>query len=185
MTAGDDTLGRRGFLRMTGAAAVTAAGATVLVGPRGALGVELTGALNTHEAETLLAMLRRLYPHPSLGDMYYLNVVAVLDKTASDDAATQTLLRDGVARLDSILKVPFVDLSDGYRLNVLQHIEGESFFEKVRGTAVTGLYDQDLVWRQLGYEGPSFPKGGYVHRGFDDLAWLPEPPPAASPPAEG
>jgi len=25
----------------------------------------------------------------------------------------------------------------------------------------------------LGYEGPSFDKGGYINRGFDDLDWLP------------
>jgi hypothetical protein len=31
------------------------------------------------------------------------------------------------------------------------------------------------VWDLLGYEGPSFDKGGYLHRGFNDLDWLPEP----------
>ena len=27
----------------------------------------------------------------------------------------------------------------------------------------------------LGYEGSSFEQGGYLHRGFNDLDWLPEP----------
>jgi hypothetical protein len=27
----------------------------------------------------------------------------------------------------------------------------------------------------LGYEGPSFDKGGYLNRGFNDLDWLPDP----------
>jgi hypothetical protein len=35
------------------------------------------------------------------------------------------------------------------------------------------LYDSAEVWDLLGYEGPSFDKGGYLHRGFDDLDWLP------------
>jgi hypothetical protein len=26
----------------------------------------------------------------------------------------------------------------------------------------------------LGYEGPSFDKGGYLERGFNDLDWLPD-----------
>jgi hypothetical protein len=28
------------------------------------------------------------------------------------------------------------------------------------------------VWTKLGYEGPSAPEGGYLHRGFDDIDWL-------------
>jgi hypothetical protein len=35
------------------------------------------------------------------------------------------------------------------------------------------LYDDAEVWDLLGYEGASFDKGGYLHRGFDDLDWLP------------
>jgi hypothetical protein len=27
----------------------------------------------------------------------------------------------------------------------------------------------------MGYPGPSFADGGYIHRGFNDLSWLPEP----------
>jgi hypothetical protein len=31
------------------------------------------------------------------------------------------------------------------------------------------------VHELLGYEGPAYEKGGYLHRGFDDLDWLPTP----------
>jgi hypothetical protein len=31
------------------------------------------------------------------------------------------------------------------------------------------------VWELVGYEGPSYDRGGYLHRGFDDLDWLPRP----------
>lgn len=37
------------------------------------------------------------------------------------------------------------------------------------------LYDDAEAWDALGYEGESFDKGGYIHRGFNDLDWLPEP----------
>ena len=37
------------------------------------------------------------------------------------------------------------------------------------------LYSDPEVWELLGYEGPSFDKGGYIDRGFDDLDWLPDP----------
>ena len=49
------------------------------------------------------------------------------------------------------------------------------FFAIVHSTTVVALYDQPQVWDLLGYEGPSFDKGGYLHRGFDDLDWLPDP----------
>ena len=51
----------------------------------------------------------------------------------------------------------------------------EYFFRRIRSTAVVALYDQAEVWELLGYEGSSFDKGGYLHRGFDDLDWLPDP----------
>jgi hypothetical protein len=38
-----------------------------------------------------------------------------------------------------------------------------------------GLMNQKSVWPRLGYEGSSFEKGGYRHRGFDDIDWLPAP----------
>ena len=40
---------------------------------------------------------------------------------------------------------------------------------------MVALYDDHEVWDLLGYEGSSFDKGGYLHRGFDDLDWLPRP----------
>jgi len=186
MTAHDSNMDRRRFLRLGGAAAaVTAVSAPVLVASDRALAIELTGALDQHSADTLLAMLRRLYPHSSLGDIHYLNVVAALDGEAESNAETKTLLREGVKELDAAKSLAFKELSAGYQTKVLEGIEGNAFFEKVRGKAVVSLYNQKLVWRKLGYEGASFPKGGYINRGFDDLTWLPEPPASASPAAHG
>jgi len=39
---------------------------------------------------------------------------------------------------------------------------------------VVSLYNQHDVWTKLGYEGPSWEKGGYLERGFNDIDWLPE-----------
>ena len=51
-------------------------------------------------------------------------------------------------------------------------MESSAFFQTVRGTTVVSLYNNPLVWRHFGYEGPSYGFGGYIHRGFDDLNWL-------------
>ena len=56
-------------------------------------------------------------------------------------------------------------------------------FQAVRGKTVVSLYNQPAVWEKFGYEGPSYPHGGYILNGFDDLSWLPDPPAEASPPA--
>ena len=42
----------------------------------------------------------------------------------------------------------------------------------VGGGLVVGLYNQKEIWPIFGYEGESFSKGGYIDRGFDDIAWL-------------
>ena len=45
----------------------------------------------------------------------------------------------------------------------------------MRSTAVVEVYSDERTWHLVGYEGPSFDKGGYINRGFNDLDWLPDP----------
>jgi hypothetical protein len=54
--------------------------------------------------------------------------------------------------------------------------------QRVRAQCITSLYNNDMAFAHFGYEGEAFSKGGYVHRGFNDLTWLPNPPTDASPP---
>ena len=49
---------------------------------------------------------------------------------------------------------------------------GVPFVAVSGGGLVTGLYNQKEVWPLFGYEGESYSKGGYIDRGFDDIAWL-------------
>ena len=69
----------------------------------------------------------------------------------------------------------FAELSADLQLEVLEGIEGTDFFELVRSTAVVEVYADERTWQLVGYEGPSFDKGGYIDRGFNDLDWLPDP----------
>ena len=70
---------------------------------------------------------------------------------------------------------PFAELAADEQLAVLEGISHTPFFQLVRSTTVTFMYSDREVWQVLGYEGESSDKGGYLHRGFDDLDWLPEP----------
>ncbi len=37
---------------------------------------------------------------------------------------------------------------------------------------IFSFYGDPVVWKFLGYEGPSNDLGGYVNRGFGDIEWL-------------
>ena len=178
-------MNRRQFLQTSGLAAAgvaaTASGA-VLIAPDGAWALQL-GALDEHTARTLLVMSRRIYPHDSLGDMYYAVVVEGLDGAARTDKDVNALLADGVAGLDSAMAIKWLDLSEGNQLKVLKGVQDTPFFQKVRGATVVSLYNNPLAWRHFGYEGASSDYGGYLERGFDDLNWLARPSEDASPKA--
>ena len=59
-------------------------------------------------------------------------------------------------------------------LSLLRRVEDLEFFGFIRRTTVLNLYGDPDVLKALGYEGESFSQGGYLHRGFDDLDWLPK-----------
>ena len=180
-------MNRRQFLETSGratAGVAVLAGATVLADPKGAWALELA-SLDEHTAKSLLAMTRTLYPHDTLADQYYAGVVGALDGEAAGNADLAASLKEGVADLDAAMGVPFVELSEGNRLEVLTARQDSPFFQKVRGTTIVALYNNPLVWRHFGYEGASFEFGGYLDRGFDDLNWLPQPSAEASPKATG
>jgi hypothetical protein len=136
-------------------------------------------ALEQHVAETVAALARTLYPHDALPDQVYGRVSATIDAAAREDAAQARMVSDGVADLDGRGDKTFLERSADERLADAKAIEGSELFDLVRSTAVVEVYSDAATWRALGYEGASFAKGGYLHRGFDDLDWLPDPPQGA------
>ena len=127
----------------------------------------MADAVSEHALTTTLQVARVMFPHDMLPDIAYAKVVKALEAEAETIEA-------GVARLDD--PTPFLELDEDRQLEVLRSSEGTDYFELVRSTAVVELYDNPLVWKALGYEGPSAHLGGYLHRGFDDVDWLPDPP---------
>ena len=118
---GNQGLNRRRFLQNSGIAVAAAAGAGVgarIFDPSGAWAIETT-TLNAHQASTLLAMARHLFPHDFLGDEYYARVVESLDGQAAGDGNVKAQLADGIADLDGAFDIAWVDLSNGYQLQVL------------------------------------------------------------------
>jgi hypothetical protein len=123
----------------------------------------------------LVRLLRVMFPHPKLPDGPYEQTADKVIEAANASTWSLVSLLQGLGTLDSVSGETFLDLDDADALKVLRHLEGTEFFGLIRRTAVVALYDDPEVWTALGYEGPSYDEGGYIHRGFDDLDWLPDP----------
>jgi hypothetical protein len=137
--------------------------------------------LNAHEGETLLKVTRQIFPHDRLDDSDYIKVVQDLDAEAGKTPETAKVLHDGVANLDRNTNSKFITMSDHNQVGALKKVEDTPFFQKVHSTELVSLYNNHVVWKKLGYQGASYPIGGYLHHGFNDLNWLPDPPEWASP----
>lgn len=128
-----------------------------------------------HDHQTLTRMLRVMYPHDSFPRGPYERTARAVFDAVAGDPHRQAKLRQGLDDLDSLRPDAFIDLDEAAALTILRGIQDAPFFVDLLGVAGVAFYDDREVWDLLGYEGPSFDKGGYLERGFNDLDWLPEP----------
>jgi hypothetical protein len=133
------------------------------------------GDMAARAGPALTRLIRAMFPHPAFPDGPYERCAATILEAAEEDVRLYTQLDQGLRDLDAVGGAPFADLDPEAQLALLRRISDTEFFEGVRSRVITSLYDDREVWELLGYEGPSFAQGGYLHRGFDDLDWLPEP----------
>lgn len=133
-------------------------------------------AISAGARRTLIRLLRVAYPHSSFPDGPYERTAdAVIDKV--DGSVFHALaLGHGLASLDGAAAGgSFLELDDAAAYALLRQVEHADFFRLIRSVAVVSLYNDQETWAILGYEGSAFEHGGYLHRGFDDLDWLPDP----------
>ena len=137
--------------------------------------------LSEQARATCLQAVRTIYPHDGLPDEAYEKVVRAVEarggrrRGGRGDAAT-TGSPTSTARL-------VASLDAGARLDAIRATRAPRSSSCCTPTPIVELYDNPLVWKAFGYEGPSTHLGGYVDRGFDDLDWLPDPPLALDPTA--
>ncbi len=132
------------------------------------------------EARTnLVRLLRAAYPHPNFPDGPYERTADHIIGQLDESLWHRIALTSGLESLDASAQrsrgTAFADLDDESALALLRGIADAEFFTFIRGVTVVTLYNDHEVWDLLGYEGESYSKGGYLHRGFDDLDWLPSP----------
>lgn len=175
----DLPLVRREFLKGSGILMGTIVAGSLLaaLAPSAVWALELK-TLSQTQGATLMSMARVLYPHKKLPDAVYALLAKDLDAKAAADPATAALLAQGTAALDA---AGFARAGAARRLAIVKSMQGQPFFNAVRGQCVTSLYDNDMAFAVFGYPGSSWERGGYITRGFQDLKWLPAPSAEQSP----
>ncbi len=171
-------LSRRSVLGAGGASlmALSVLPTGMIVGPDSAWAVTAE-ALKPESFATLVQMSRDIYPHDRLADKFYAAAVQSFDAAAAASEDDKTLFENGVIGLDAAAMgahgVPYAQVGwEIDRVALLRGMEKSGFFQRVRGSLVTGIYNNQEVWPLFGYEGESASKGGYIDRGFNDIDWL-------------
>ena len=186
---GGPRLTRREFLAgsavLTGTLAVGSP--LALLAPSRSWAAELQ-VFDEGEARKLLRLTQVIFPHEGMPDAINALAVKDLDTAAggndgmSADSPLAQAIREGLVRLDEEIGGDWMAADADAQLAAVEAITDTELFQTVRGRCITSLYDNDLAYAHFGYEGEAFDKGGYLYRGFDNLAWLPDPPAEASPP---
>lgn len=122
--------------------------------------------------EQLLSIYRTMFPHSRITDEFYEHVVRKLDEQAVQEPDLSGLLSNGVEALNRQTGFAWTSLSEEARLEALKAVERTPFFQRLRSDFVAYFYSNPAIWSQFGYEGPSNDKGGYLHRGFNDIDWI-------------
>lgn len=169
-------LNRRGFLKGAGGAVLGAAALSTGLG---------LFSSNSYAAErigkkgnaSLLKMARDVYPHDTLEDKYYQQVMKPLSDESSTDSLTLKLIEDGLNQLDklSVDQYGMAYLAvkkESDRVVILKTLESTAFFQKVKGALMMGIYNNEELWPRFGYGGSAWEKGGYIYRGYNDIDWL-------------
>jgi len=182
----DLDLTRRDFLKTSGTVLMgtlaTTTGVLSVLAPSQTWALELT-KLDKATGQTLLQATRHIFPHATLDDAVYALVVKDLDAAAAGNDDVAKLLTGGAAELNTGAGGDWLAADSDKQFAVIEKMAGSDFFEKIKGTAVVSLYNNEMAWAHFGYEGDAWKEGGYLTRGFDDLNWLPDPPADASPAA--
>jgi hypothetical protein len=118
----------------------------------------------------MVRVARLMFPHDGVSDEVYAEILDdVLGATAANGTFADTL--DAAA---DALPTDFMALDETAQVEALESIQDETFFGGIFFAVRLRLYNHPAAWAVMGYEGPSWQKGGYLNRGAGEIDWLPE-----------
>ncbi|MBS0661565.1 MAG: hypothetical protein JSR82_25415 [Verrucomicrobia bacterium] len=124
---------------------------------------------------SLARIIRAIFPHDRLSDGPYLRSAETILRNVTGSAHQYGVVAEGVRSLEAVVGGDLQAVAVDELSRILQSIRQTEFFQILLTSSVVTLYSDPETWELLGYEGASFDQGGYLHRGFDDLDWLPDP----------
>jgi hypothetical protein len=90
----------------------------------------------------------------------------------AQDADLMRLVSEGVDALNDQTGFAWKSLPSETKLQALERLEQTLFFKRLRSDFLVFFYSNPAIWFHFGYEGPSNDRGGYLHRGFNDINWI-------------
>ena len=166
---GYSTTTRRRFLIAAIALSGTAGGIRV-----SRVWAQPTADLDDASLRTIADMVRRLFPHASISDEVYAQVIDSALSAAAGDNSLASALGEAEAAVNAVQATDFIDLDPDAQIRALQTIEETPFFAAIHSAVLVGVYNHPTIWELVGYGGPSFAHGGYLNRGAGEVDWLQE-----------
>lgn len=163
----DTRLSRRRFV-LTAIAA-----STVLTVPHRWLPGSLALADSAAQPD-LTQLARLLFPHSGLADDVYREVAENLFSSFAAKPESEKLLDMADTALNAHVDGDWIDAHEDNQVAALKGIESEAYFAAILAALRGAFYHHPKVWSHLDYPGSSKEHGGYKHRGFNDIDWLPE-----------
>jgi len=146
---------------------------SVIAEPRSWLPGNIAWA-DTSSDPALIRLARLLFPHAGLADDAYADVVQILFMSFASNPENAQLLDIAGSALDAQVDGDWIETDEDSQIAAIRRIEGEAFFPAILAGVRGTFYYHPKVWTHLNYPGSSKEHGGYKHRGFNDIGWLPE-----------
>jgi hypothetical protein len=119
-------------------------------------------------------MARLLYPHAGIADDVYAEVIDDVLSAAAEDPSLRGTLDDAVTELNATQRGDWFEIDQEDQIRAMKAVEDQPFFVVIQASVRDRFYTHPRVWEHISYPGSSAQRGGYVHRGFDDIDWLPK-----------
>lgn len=118
--------------------------------------------------ELLASVAYDILPFPELDPALYVQAASrVVENTNAEFEAGLAWLRDATSGR------AWKDLDETTRIGALTSMQDTPFFRTVRATTIQVVLGDPAARTLVGYGGSAKEHGGYLHRGFDDISWLP------------
>lgn len=130
--------------------------------------------LSPREIDELAAYSHTLLPILPESHPRYRQVADKLANLAVQDVNMAAFIGGGLKETGFPDRRTWQEMNTDERTSLIAIQQNTPFFGFLRWTTTEIVMRDPVLWERLGYEGSAIEHGGYIHRGFDDIDWLPQ-----------